>query len=49
MKRWMNRRVLGPSPQPGVEVLLPEFFECEAAVVEPVEELDRHGDGLLGS
>jgi hypothetical protein len=35
--------------QPGVEVLLLELCERDAMVVEPVQELDRHGDGLLRS
>lgn len=47
MKRSTNRRVLGPSAKPGIQVVLPELIEFDAVGVEPVQEVDCHGDGLL--
>lgn len=34
---------------PGIKVLLLEFSELDAVIREPVQEVDRDGDGLLAA
>ena len=45
MKRSISLRVLGPYANHASRCSC--LLECDAVIVEPVQELDRHSDGLL--